>query len=75
MSPSGVGFAFALLVLSREGYRLWRPWHRQRQEAKAECARIGHEWGEPFGSDLGRHRNCRRCKTQQHWSSVKDDWL
>ena len=73
MAPSGVGFAFALLVLSKEGYHLWRPWHRERQEARAECKRFGHVWGEPFDGMGGRHRNCTRCKKQQH--QMGDDWV
>ena len=73
MSPSGVGFAFTLLVLGREGYHLWRPWHRARIEAREECDRHGHVWGKEFESMGGKHRNCDRCKRQQHWTG--GDWL
>ena len=66
MSPTGVGLAFSILVLSREGYHLWRPWRQRRVDARAECERFGHVWGKEFTGMGVVCRNCERCKKQEH---------
>jgi hypothetical protein len=47
----------------------WRAFldRRERLQAlEAECRQHGHDWGEPFGSPMGMHCNCRRCNRQRH---------
>jgi hypothetical protein len=47
----------------------WRGYldHRERRAAlRRMCQRVGHDWGEPFGSAFGTHCSCRRCKLQRH---------
>lgn len=62
-----VGFLFAVFVLA---CWYWQehgaPRRQAKLDARAECERFGHNWGEPFYAMGSRMRNCDRCKRQQH---------
>lgn len=71
MSSNAVGFLFALAVLIR--YELAPrliAWYRERAAAIAECARVGHRFGEPFEAMGALTRTCTRCNRQEHRNSV-----
>lgn len=74
LDPNAIGAGFALIVLAEWGVRTMRPRMAAKRQAREECARLGHQYGDPFGSDLGRHRNCRRCNHQQHWHTTTQEW-
>lgn len=75
MSATGVGLAFASLVLVRELWRWYAPRKRRRAEARAACESWGHRWGDTHLTAFGSFRECGRCGMQQYWSEARKQWL